>query len=106
MSSDGKRHIISSYRKQVTHEHVVPVAFLATSLLDCKTLEIEQIKDILLKNTIRCLVTSEEGQMLADQGLNKTMPGNWALGDNPFERYINEHLKIEGIILNPQHIHA
>jgi|GEM_PF-3926210 len=81
-NSRGNHVVPKISKKLFRHEHIIPCKHLKNYILKNK-LEQNQIKDLLLKNGVRAIITIEE-----DYNLPKMdMPEKWAFGHNPFKRY-------------------
>lgn len=88
-------------KKQLRHEHVVPCAFLA-KLFVADGLDSARVGEELLKTGLRSIISIAEDTKINGHGLQKRMPKNWKIGDNPFLRYVVGG--VSDLIVKPENI--
>jgi hypothetical protein len=77
---------------EIRYDHAIPFSFIQQKLLTAEHLTISDLKEILQRFIVVCIITKEEDQLLNSMGLTRKMPENWD-GKNPLARY--EAAKIE-----------
>ena len=62
---------------KLVYDHVIPFKYVQKMLLALKTPSVEDIRIILEKYVVSCLITKEEDDRLKFHGLNSSMPKDW-----------------------------
>ena len=69
-------------------DHSIPIGVIGKVLwADPFSWTRETLREFLLKNYKRAVISYAEDQRLTEYGLRSNMPKGWKLGDDPYARY-------------------
>ena len=86
----------SEPERSFTFEHPIPSSVIR-DLLRESSRSLDDVEKILLQTSYIVVLTQSENKLIKSEYRSK-MPRGWALGDDPYARYVDTPIQLDGVI--------
>ena len=72
--------------REIVYDHAIPFRYLQGELMRLDPVTSPAVREVLIRYSVRALITQRENQLLASRGLGRAMPDDWDM-ESPLARY-------------------